>query len=441
MQQAYGGGHSRGVSEDILSTTGNASVTRSRAGTIATAGPSNIASYSSNTAASRPVANGATSPILPEEGSAFRRKNPWSPTAEEVKKLGSSGRKEATSPLESPVRTSFDSSDRERDIDGLPESGVNVDHLYNQVRSNNAGNARRSTPLLPPLVTNFSAQSQSSPSDPKPTHNGPVYHGPASASAYVPPIGHAHSNAKGDSPFNTRDAHAAARKNAFTAAPGLGADVWSQEKERMAGQRQPDGYGHGGRQINNGHNQQYDHQPVHTPPQHQHQHYQQPRQDIAPAPQQLTEYQPAPNLWNPQPALYQALLANPALAAGLQPLPSAPPLVPGLPANWLELLQASMQATHLGNPLAALPLPLPGMHPAPGFANPGLPPVPTHSTNVPSNPLDVTSLALRKNYNPLPGTFDLNPPNARFFVIKSYTEEDVHKVSPSLRETCQTRIR
>lgn len=42
-------------------------------------------------------------------------------------------------------------------------------------------------------------------------------------------------------------------------------------------------------------------------------------------------------------------------------------------------------------------------------------------------PIDVNSLVAKKGYNP--AVFDLQPHNARFFVIKSYTEEDVHKVS------------
>jgi len=41
-------------------------------------------------------------------------------------------------------------------------------------------------------------------------------------------------------------------------------------------------------------------------------------------------------------------------------------------------------------------------------------------------PIDVNSLVAKKGYNP--AVFDLKPHNARFFVIKSYTEEDVHKV-------------
>ncbi|KAH8930068.1 YTH-domain-containing protein [Atractiella rhizophila] len=38
---------------------------------------------------------------------------------------------------------------------------------------------------------------------------------------------------------------------------------------------------------------------------------------------------------------------------------------------------------------------------------------------------DVQKLVEEKGYNPK--NFDLKPPRARFFVIKSYTEEDVHK--------------
>lgn len=41
-------------------------------------------------------------------------------------------------------------------------------------------------------------------------------------------------------------------------------------------------------------------------------------------------------------------------------------------------------------------------------------------------PIDINSLVQKKGYNP--PVFDLHPKNARFFVIKSYTEEDVHKV-------------
>ncbi|ORY55336.1 YT521-B-like domain-domain-containing protein, partial [Leucosporidium creatinivorum] len=41
------------------------------------------------------------------------------------------------------------------------------------------------------------------------------------------------------------------------------------------------------------------------------------------------------------------------------------------------------------------------------------------------SPIDIPTLVANKGYNP--AVFDLRPANARFFVIKSYTEEDVHK--------------
>ncbi|PWN35773.1 YTH-domain-containing protein [Meira miltonrushii] len=39
----------------------------------------------------------------------------------------------------------------------------------------------------------------------------------------------------------------------------------------------------------------------------------------------------------------------------------------------------------------------------------------------------VRSLILSKGYNPSPSTFNINPPQARFFVIKSFTEDDVQR--------------
>lgn len=42
-----------------------------------------------------------------------------------------------------------------------------------------------------------------------------------------------------------------------------------------------------------------------------------------------------------------------------------------------------------------------------------------------ASPVDVPTLTQLKGYNPT--TFDTSPPRARFFVIKSYTEDDVAK--------------
>ncbi|BGP22954.1 high-glucose-regulated protein 8 [Rhodotorula toruloides] len=48
------------------------------------------------------------------------------------------------------------------------------------------------------------------------------------------------------------------------------------------------------------------------------------------------------------------------------------------------------------------------------------------ATDLPAEtPIDINGLVQKKGYNP--PVFDLHPNNARFFVIKSYTEEDVHK--------------
>ncbi|EJD02228.1 YTH-domain-containing protein [Fomitiporia mediterranea MF3/22] len=50
---------------------------------------------------------------------------------------------------------------------------------------------------------------------------------------------------------------------------------------------------------------------------------------------------------------------------------------------------------------------------------------PQHNPGFITAPLDVPSLIAAKGYNP--PTFDCKPAFARFFVIKSYTEDDVHK--------------
>ena len=53
------------------------------------------------------------------------------------------------------------------------------------------------------------------------------------------------------------------------------------------------------------------------------------------------------------------------------------------------------------------------------------PPGQTSGQGFVSTPIDVPSLIATKGYNP--STFETRPQFARFFVIKSYTEDDVHK--------------
>lgn len=50
---------------------------------------------------------------------------------------------------------------------------------------------------------------------------------------------------------------------------------------------------------------------------------------------------------------------------------------------------------------------------------------PIRSENVITSPVDIPTLLATKGYNPV--DFDIKPPYARYFVIKSYTEDDVHK--------------
>ncbi|KAK7467518.1 hypothetical protein VKT23_004572 [Stygiomarasmius scandens] len=94
-------------------------------------------------------------------------------------------------------------------------------------------------------------------------------------------------------------------------------------------------------------------------------------------------------------------------SAGGERIPNVPPI----PSQYLQQNQqqqiqgqTSQQprlgvATSFGND---------GTNSAPGFA-----------------PIDVSSLIATKGYNPT--QFDIMPPSARYFVIKSYTEDDVHK--------------
>ncbi|TFK30096.1 YTH-domain-containing protein [Coprinopsis marcescibilis] len=83
------------------------------------------------------------------------------------------------------------------------------------------------------------------------------------------------------------------------------------------------------------------------------------------------------------------------------------PAVPAIPHQYLQQNQPQSGR--------------PGLGLATNFTgnNSGQPPV------QPFTPIDVPSLIASKGYNP--STFEIKPPFARFFVIKSYTEDDVHK--------------
>jgi len=100
--------------------------------------------------------------------------------------------------------------------------------------------------------------------------------------------------------------------------------------------------------------------------------------------------------------------------AGAQP--ESVPGVPPIPLQYLQ--QQTGQGTQGGRP---------GLGVATTFTTSNAP-VPSGQTPVQpfaNTPIDVPSLIATKGYNP--ATFDTRPQFARFFVIKSYTEDDVHK--------------
>jgi hypothetical protein len=85
---------------------------------------------------------------------------------------------------------------------------------------------------------------------------------------------------------------------------------------------------------------------------------------------------------------------------------SAVPSVPPIPPQYLQ--QQSNQINRQGLGIGS------------GFNDDPTPVQPILDT-----PIDVPSLVATKGYNPV--QFDIRPPFARYFVIKSYTEDDVHK--------------
>lgn len=100
--------------------------------------------------------------------------------------------------------------------------------------------------------------------------------------------------------------------------------------------------------------------------------------------------------------------------AGSQPGPV--PSVPPIPPQYLQ--QQTGQGNQGGRP---------GLGVATTFTTSNAP-VPSGQTPVQpfaNTPIDVPSLIAMKGYNP--ATFDTRPQFARYFVIKSYTEDDVHK--------------
>ncbi|KJA27080.1 hypothetical protein HYPSUDRAFT_198379 [Hypholoma sublateritium FD-334 SS-4] len=98
------------------------------------------------------------------------------------------------------------------------------------------------------------------------------------------------------------------------------------------------------------------------------------------------------------------------------------PSVPPIPQQYLQQQSSGQGNQGQGG--------RPGLGVATSFSNPAgsSPVIPSGQTPIQpfaNTPIDVPSLIATKGYNP--ATFDTRPQFARFFVIKSYTEDDVHK--------------
>lgn len=66
----------------------------------------------------------------------------------------------------------------------------------------------------------------------------------------------------------------------------------------------------------------------------------------------------------------------------------------------------------------------------PGMVNPAMnrqTMPPPHAIPAPAIDPALTAMIAARGYNPSPSNFNLNPQSARFFVIKSFTEDDVHR--------------
>ncbi|KAH7107613.1 YTH-domain-containing protein [Auriculariales sp. MPI-PUGE-AT-0066] len=105
------------------------------------------------------------------------------------------------------------------------------------------------------------------------------------------------------------------------------------------------------------------------------------------------------------------------------------PPMPPIPAQYLNQSSGGPGPTPGGPPRMATlpgypssaPSPQPQQQPLHGTAEP----TPILAQNVITSPIDVPTLVATKGYNP--SQFDIRPEFARYFVIKSYTEDDVHK--------------
>lgn len=426
-----------------------------------------------------PSRTGAVSPLKSPVGVVgIPGAGPWSPTAEEVAKLRepmkrqNSGENLGSPPQGhvgngvsiSPRRQASNEGGEEAQEDDGPDfvrmqsafqrmemaNGTSPLSVATNLPAGQAGalqglgsgttptTATRARVTLPPLVTNFGAGKPGFFNAAPGSQAG--FQGPASAAAYVPPIGHSFRD---HDTFSKPEALARAGQ---TAGPGIGSNVWGAQKQMLAGSTQAgpvdwnlnqQGAPSAGPQASAAGSmpaleQQLHQQMLINQQLQQLQHLQQQQQILQQQQAQLLSQTGMSLPAQPQGAV-PSFQQPPGLAGVPQP-PPQPPL--GMPSS-----QASAQpyfnsgaanGGQLGAPFGrpfvpnggAPPNGFPqGFYQMPGYATGSGAPAP-HGLHTGQAP-DVQTLAQKKGYNPT--NFDLQPKSARFFVIKSYTEEDVHK--------------
>lgn len=454
--------HSRGSSEDIVHSL-RSSPTAASLGHRRRSQSTTVDAFSSSAQLPSPVADavgafgvrnakrnsgsgsaesGSSSPLR----SPFEGKSPWSPTAEEVAMLGTSGIPAAK------LSPSLDSSFSQMDLNPPKPaykqystdsfSSANSDATYQPNLTaplsrpqlpNGAPSplGRKITPALPPLVTSFSSahREQSSPvSASNAAKPALPFQGPFSAAAYVRPIGHSTTQRASETSFTParREAVQLHDKGAFTAAPGT-SDIWQRQKAKIAGTSpisslsQPSGIdaqpplrrGNSGQSRLNS-------AAAESPGVQQHQQpfsVTQQMQLLASLSQQQQQYQP--NLWNPPPSLPQwqgtdtSLHSSADTAASLQPQ-----TVDWTSGHVFQPWQQPMQTSY--------------NHQSPILSNntrsfvPSAPNTPALvPAAAPAVSPEVQQMITAKGLNP--PSFDITPKKASFCVIKSYTEDDIHK--------------
>ncbi|KAK4053113.1 hypothetical protein OIV83_001848 [Microbotryomycetes sp. JL201] len=333
--------------------------------------------------------------------------SPWSPTVEESKQLsinGGLGRVNSTSSRSSRLddevaRVNDDiaqlqvgDSGREPMLVSRPpktppgfEAMAGTSDTSPRVIGRSVSNAATQAPRgrLPPLMTDFDGIHSSL--------DGNMAllarQGPASASPFVPPIGHSHLSGTAGHTLSTLASDSfGVTSEAHPTPTQLSADEWLRQKDTVAANAFPtavvpshplpsEGWpAGGGLGVGIAIQQQQQIQILQNQMQ-----------------QALTAMDIMRAQGVPVPAGFPALGTGPTLPNGFAAVP---------PASNGTKQQTLLPAQQIGGPT---------------------------QTSLPASEssIDVSALIESKGYNPI--NFDLKPPSARFFVIKSYTEEDVHK--------------